>query len=78
MLQREGRGLRSARNDVLLAGRVIFRAHKPQYGYLPHIDSVRHRERRNDYEVACLPPSLVQYNKVKRVRSSRLRETLRH
>ena len=23
----------------------------PEYGYAPHIDSVRHREKRTDYEV---------------------------
>jgi hypothetical protein len=28
---------------------VIYRSHMPEYGYAPHIDSVRHRERRTDY-----------------------------
>lgn len=30
---------------------VIYRSHMPEYGYAPHIDSVRHREKRTDYEV---------------------------
>jgi hypothetical protein len=30
---------------------TIYRSHMPEYGYAPHIDSVRHRERRTDYEV---------------------------
>eukprot|EP01052_Picozoa_sp_SAG31_P033953 SAG31_NODE_3902_length_3768_cov_5.032979_2_plen_207_part_00 len=34
-----------------LYGPAIFRSHLPDFGYAPHIDSVRHRERRVDYEV---------------------------
>eukprot|EP01043_Picozoa_sp_COSAG02_P072429 COSAG02_NODE_13645_length_1367_cov_1.684543_1_plen_367_part_00 len=29
----------------------IFRSHMPDYGYAPHVDSVRYREKRTDYEV---------------------------
>ena len=29
----------------------IFRSHMPDYGYAPHVDSVRYREKRMDYEV---------------------------
>lgn len=32
-------------------GAAIFRAHLPRFGYAPHIDSVRHRERRTGYAV---------------------------
>ena len=30
---------------------TIYRSHLPEYGYAPHIDSVRHREVRTEYEV---------------------------
>ena len=37
--------------DGRLYGPAIFRCHMPRWGYPPHIDSVRNRERRTDYAV---------------------------
>ena len=37
--------------DGRLYGPAIFRCHMPRWGYPPHIDSVRTRERRTDYAV---------------------------
>jgi len=37
--------------DGRLYGPVIFRCHLPHWGYSPHIDSVRKREKRTNYEV---------------------------
>ena len=38
--------------DRLQYGPAIFRSHLPEFGYSPHIDSVRHREKRNGYEIS--------------------------
>ena len=37
--------------DGSLYGPAIFRCHMPRWGYPPHVDSVRNRERRTDYAV---------------------------
>ena len=48
-------GQKTVRTAVEPDGReycpCIYRSHMPDYGYAPHVDSVRYRERRTDYEI---------------------------